>query len=169
MENSTDRQGKSIISKHFSDANVVLEHQTGVILDSSKGVLVRLLLQDGVPISAEVISDDSSLYVDIGLECHEGVIEDYDGVFDLPPQVVSMLEELGYTWAADDEPVIVQEEVKQTPEETKYKEEVMRLRLGIIKAMGHIDELASNNPNITPSTINKELYKVLSETPATKH
>jgi len=158
---------RTTIKKRF-DGCVTEEHQSGVKLNAAEGVNVQLHLEDGVPVSAEVFSDDSSMYADIGLNCREKIIEDYDGVFDLPPQVVSMLKELGYTWEADDEPVVVKE-FEQTPADANYKEEVMRLRLGIIKVMGHIDELSSNNPNITPSTINQELYKVLSETPAFKH
>lgn len=48
---------------------------------------------------AEFENREFSIYEEIGLEtdeCNETIITGYDGVFELPPQLIEKLEELGF-------------------------------------------------------------------------
>lgn len=63
-----------------------------------KGVGITLHLKDGVPVGAEVFDlatggDDE--YADIGLVVENGELVGYDGVFDIPKDLLDVLEKHG--------------------------------------------------------------------------
>ena len=64
----------------------------------SRGTMVELFFRDGVPWMAEVSDiktggDDH--YAHVGLSVENGSLVGYDGVFDIPEQILEMLEDLG--------------------------------------------------------------------------
>lgn len=85
----------TIIESRFA-GTISTVHQTGTTLSSADGINVKIHLKDGIPVSAEVYSDDCSEYVDIGLEMEGNTLVGYDGVFDICPEVISVLEREGF-------------------------------------------------------------------------
>lgn len=90
---------KSTIKREFPSTTIGMIDANGVDLTSrAKGVTVELHLRDGSPVCAEVYDTKSGgddHHAEIGLIVEDGEIVDYDGVFDLPKEVLSMCEELG--------------------------------------------------------------------------
>lgn len=90
---------KSTIKREFPSVTIGMIDANGVDMTSrSKGVTVELHLRDGSPVCAEVYdtrSGGNNHHAEIGLIVEDGEIVDYDGVFDLPKEVLSMCEELG--------------------------------------------------------------------------
>ena len=90
---------KSTIKREFPSTTIGIIDANGVDLTSrAKGVTVELHLRDGSPVCAEVYdtkSGGNNHHAEIGLIVEDGEIVDYDGVFDLPKEVLSMCEELG--------------------------------------------------------------------------
>ena len=84
------------ITRFFPESICNVIHQDGTQLtDTTNGVEVVLHLRNGVPRFAEIISGDH--YADIGLTIEGKELVDYDGVFELPKEILLMLKELGYT------------------------------------------------------------------------
>ena len=87
------------IKKSFPDVSIGMVHQTGCVLGAwSRGVEVILHLRNGVPRSAEVFdaaTQGEDQYANVGLFIENGKLVDYDGVFELPQQVLDMVLELG--------------------------------------------------------------------------
>jgi hypothetical protein len=90
---------KSTIKREFPSTTIGMIDANGVDLTSrSKGVTVELHLRDGSPVCAEVYdtkTGGNNHHAEIGLIVEEGELIDYDGVFDLPKEVMSMCQELG--------------------------------------------------------------------------
>lgn len=86
--------------RDFPNSTIGVVCQTGTELSNrDKGVTVELHWHRGQkwPHSAEVYSTDPNgdHYVDIGLSWDGNKLVDYDGVFDLPEEVKTMLVERG--------------------------------------------------------------------------
>lgn len=90
---------KSTINREFPSATIGMIDANGVDLTSrSKGVTVDLYCHDGIPVCAEVYdtkTGGNNHHAEIGLIVEDGELVDYDGVFDLPKEVLSMCQELG--------------------------------------------------------------------------
>jgi len=90
---------KSVIKREFPSTTIGMIDANGVDLTSrSKGVTVELHLRDGSPVCAEVYdtkTGGNNHHAEIGLIVEGGELVDYDGVFDLPKEVMSMCQELG--------------------------------------------------------------------------
>lgn len=97
--------------QHFRFPGIVnTVHQTGQQLTpDAAGVNVDIVFTDrrpAAPACAEVYSDNQEEYAEIGLEWggEDGgaiVLEGYDGVFELPREVIIALEYLGFKVADD--------------------------------------------------------------------
>lgn len=86
------------VSKFFPDSTAFVQHQSGSILSNpTKGVEITLHFREdsGLPHCAELSSGDH--YAEIGLWFEGQTLTDYDGVFELPGEVIEMLEERGLT------------------------------------------------------------------------
>lgn len=90
---------KSTIKREFPSTTIGMIDANGVDLTSrAKGVTVELHLRDGSPVCAEVYdtkSGGNNHHAEIGLIVEDGELVDYDGVFDIPKEVLAMCEELG--------------------------------------------------------------------------
>lgn len=100
-ESAEKRKVKSMrtTAKYFSNSTIGMVHQTGQeLVDRVKGVTVTLSFLDGhkLPHCAEISGGD--LYAEIGLEWDGDKLTGYDGVFELPGEIKSMLAELGCTF-----------------------------------------------------------------------
>lgn len=85
------------IQRFFPQSVAALIHQTGAQLsEHSKGVEIVLHTRENEtePCCAELISGE--LYAEIGLWFNGKELVDYDGVFSLPREVVTMLKDAGY-------------------------------------------------------------------------
>lgn len=79
-------------------------HQTGqAVTDPRDGVNVKLHTAEGAetPHSAEVYSDDAKEYADMGLEWEGRTLTGYDGAFDIPREIITALEFLGFKISDD--------------------------------------------------------------------
>ena len=86
-------------SVHFPEAGANTVSQSGRALSKwSKGLTVNVYQVKGAsaPHSFEVYTDDENQYAEGCLGFHENVLEDYDGCFSLPYQVMDVLDALGY-------------------------------------------------------------------------
>ena len=82
---------------HKFHDEIRLEHQTGDVLAKESEFEIILHLRDcGTPACAEVISKSGNLHAEIGLWFNGKLLEDYDGVFELPPQLSAILREKGF-------------------------------------------------------------------------
>jgi len=87
-------------TRFFPHSTACVVHQTGQQLtDETKGVEITLHWRNGIPCSAELVSGDH--YADIGLSFEGKALSDYDGVFELPSEVITMLRESGFTVSPD--------------------------------------------------------------------
>jgi len=90
---------KNTITRQFPSSTIGMIDANGVDLTPrSKGVTVELHLRDGSPVCAEVYdtkTGGNNHHAEIGLIVEDGALVDYDGVFDLPVEVMSMFQELG--------------------------------------------------------------------------
>jgi hypothetical protein len=88
------------ITRFFPNSEICVVHQNGQKLtDSAKGVEVIIHFRENeeVPCCAEVFSaDDEDHYAAIGLTFEGKMLSDYDGAFNLPPEVGEMLTKAGY-------------------------------------------------------------------------
>ncbi len=88
---------KTTITKRFADSRINTVHQDGTALtDSQDGVNVTITLRDGVPVCADVHSDDCSEYAELGLEMEGKKLVGYDGCFELPNEVIELLVAHGF-------------------------------------------------------------------------
>lgn len=72
--------------------------QGGSVLEvAPKGVTVELFVKEGAntPHGCEIYSDDESIYAEMGLWWEGNALCDYDGCFELPLEVLSLLKENG--------------------------------------------------------------------------
>lgn len=86
------------ITKTFTESRARVVHQSGAVLDmDSAPVTIHLHTRDGetTPCCAEL--EAGELYAEIGLEFEGNTLTGYDGVFDCPEEVLSMIRELGFT------------------------------------------------------------------------
>ena len=88
---------------HFPESGAYTVHQSGERLSNiSKGLTVNLFQQKTKPAphAFEFFTDDQMQYASGGLwyeSTNEGTrIVEYDGVFNLPKEVIQMLKALGY-------------------------------------------------------------------------
>lgn len=88
---------------YFPASGAYQVHQTGEVLSGfSKGLTVELTQQVGKPAphAFEFYSDSQTMYAEGGLwfeATKDGIrITEYDGVFELPREVVAMLKTLGF-------------------------------------------------------------------------
>lgn len=86
------------VSRFFPASTIGTVDQNGIDLTNrSYGVHVDLHSHAGCPPhSAEVYNDDCSLYADIGLEFDGNSLVGYDGCFDIPAEVLTMLNDMGF-------------------------------------------------------------------------
>lgn len=90
-----------LIKRIFPNRTVKVVHQTGQVLDENKGLIVTVYRDEsGMPTNAEIESGDD-IYADIGLTFDGKKLIDYDGVFELPKEVESILFELGFDCSMD--------------------------------------------------------------------
>ena len=98
---------KQTISKKFPNSKVNLVNcSTGFpVTDYTNGLEVILYIKHNArtPHCAEVIGDgdNEDHYADIGLEFEGMELVDYDGVYALPSEVISMLRENGFIVGKD--------------------------------------------------------------------
>jgi hypothetical protein len=87
---------KTTSFKHESVMQVV--SQSGLVLDEARKGLTVDLHQNGdkPPHCAEIYSNDQSIYAEIGLRWEGNALCDYDGVFELPKEVIEDLKSMGY-------------------------------------------------------------------------
>jgi hypothetical protein len=85
-------------SVHFPYAGANTVSQSGRALSKwSQGLTVNVYQFKGSkPHSWEVYTDDEEQYAEGCLGFHENTLEDYDGCFSLPSQVMDVLDALGY-------------------------------------------------------------------------
>lgn len=84
------------MKKFFSNSMINTIDANGISLTSPiAGVWVELFERNGNIVGAEVYSDNCEEYASIGLFIEKNELVDYDGVFFLPKEVISMLKERG--------------------------------------------------------------------------
>jgi hypothetical protein len=84
------------MKKFFPDSFINTIDANGNNLTSlKKGAWVELFENDGKISGAEIYSEDHDEYGEIGLFIENNELLDYDGVFFLPKEVISMLKERG--------------------------------------------------------------------------
>lgn len=80
----------------FNDSKINIIHQNGKHLtESTIGITIILHEQDKVPVCAEVDGGTEDHYAEIGLVITDNILEEYDGVFELPKEVIKVLEMRG--------------------------------------------------------------------------
>ena len=87
-----------VIAKKFFPETIISTVDGGGndLTQPKQGVWVELWKNEGRGIcSAEVYSDDQEEYAEVGLWVEKGELVDYDGVFSLPLEVVTVLREAG--------------------------------------------------------------------------
>jgi hypothetical protein len=87
-----------IHSAHFPESGANTVHQSGRALSEwSKGLTVNIYQRDGRdPHAWEVYTDNEQEYGEGSLGFFTKVLEDYDGCFCLPTEVMDVLDALGY-------------------------------------------------------------------------
>ena len=85
-------------SVHFPNSGANTVHQSGRALSKwSKGLTVNIFNVSGKdPHAFEIYTDNEMEYGEGSLGFSNLVLEDYDGVFSLPNQVMDVLDALGY-------------------------------------------------------------------------
>lgn len=89
-----------MISREFPEGTIGLVHQSGrALTERTKGFTIHLLYHEAsdVPCGAEVDGGSDDHHAEIGLWFDGKVLVDYDGVFELPLELVQWLRELGFT------------------------------------------------------------------------
>lgn len=87
------------LKKFFPDSTIGEVHQDGTELSKmERGVRVEITIPDGARSSgcAIIHSESCNHYAEIGLRFDGKELVDYDGVFELPKEVSSLLKENGY-------------------------------------------------------------------------
>lgn len=80
----------------FSNSKINVIHQNGRHLtESTTGITITLHERDGVPVCAEVDGGTEDHYAEVGLFINDNILEEYDGVFELPKEVIEVLEKRG--------------------------------------------------------------------------
>lgn len=89
---------KTRITKHFPASTIGIVSQTGAAQsDREQGVTVELHLDNGSPTMAEAYSPSQEHYAAIGLEMNGKDLVGYDGVFEIPGEVLDVLRENGFS------------------------------------------------------------------------
>lgn len=86
------------IKRFFPKSTISTVHQSGQVLtEPHQGVTVEIHWRDGeeTPCSAEVSGGDE--YAECGLEFNGKTLVGYDGVFDLPQEVIETLKDQGFS------------------------------------------------------------------------
>ena len=97
------------ISKNFPDSEICIIDQNGTELTTpTKGLAVNLHFKDNeeTPYEAEVVGTGGH-YAAIGLWWDNKELVDYDGVFELPKELATVLKENGFTLQDDCESDLV--------------------------------------------------------------
>ena len=88
------------ITRQFANTIINTVDGNGNVLDNTNtGITIELNLFDGKPVYAEVYDTKTggqNQYVEIRLTFCDGELVDYDGIFEIPHDLVKMIEDLGF-------------------------------------------------------------------------